>query len=419
MLGIKGLDSNNFIDVNKLKYLVFSLTSEKYDLSNNKLDNRFNKDIFYSVSLILPEIKNELSNYLYGLIISNLINNSSLIKEGGILEIYYVTSSKLANNIKEGYRVENNSYKFKKLIPSITKVIILNNGINNNQLIVNIYIFSCDTFFREYLTSKNVFSKYSNLNIQNKKLWAFPILIIEDMNLPTVTYLFKERGINIHGMSVTRRHKLSPLEKNLSNFLYFTDLDDTIQNTHLHFIDKIFTNNKIDFELYKDISKIYDNILITDSSISNEIISLENELEETGDSNWKLGKKIRLLKNKSQNLINNSIGAAGFYLCLRTWVLDLGLKIGIKDDKHKDLLSLYNKLKEEMDLLYKESNDWANNIKNLKLKIEELEREKLLLESAVDTNQKKVNDNKLINQENKKQKKKAAKNKSLKKKIKK
>lgn len=50
-------------------------------------------------------------------------------------------------------------------------------------------------------------------------------------------------------MSNTRRHKLSPLQKNLSNFLYITDLDDTIQNTHLIFLDKIFTNNKIDFTL--------------------------------------------------------------------------------------------------------------------------------------------------------------------------
>ena len=70
------------------------------------------------------------------------------------------------------------------------------------------------------------------------------------MTLSTVTFFFiRERGLNLHGMSNTRRHKLSPLQKNLSNFLYITDLDDTIQNTHLIFLDKIFTNNKIDFTL--------------------------------------------------------------------------------------------------------------------------------------------------------------------------
>jgi len=55
------------------------------------------------------------------------------------------------------------------------------------------------------------------------------------MSLPTVTSIFKAKGINFHGMSNTRRHKLSPLQKNLSNFLYITDLDDTIYNTELIF----------------------------------------------------------------------------------------------------------------------------------------------------------------------------------------
>lgn len=77
------------------------------------------------------------------------------------------------------------------------------------------------------------------------------------MTLSTVTSLFKERGINLHGMSTTRRHKLSPLEKNLSNFLYITDLDDTIQNTHLIYLDKVYTNNKIDQDLYKELYKMH------------------------------------------------------------------------------------------------------------------------------------------------------------------
>jgi hypothetical protein len=77
------------------------------------------------------------------------------------------------------------------------------------------------------------------------------------MTLATVTYLFKEIGINIHGMSTTRRHKLSPLQKNLSNFLYITDLDETIEKTQLIYIDKIYTNNKIDPDLHKNIYEIH------------------------------------------------------------------------------------------------------------------------------------------------------------------
>jgi hypothetical protein len=68
------------------------------------------------------------------------------------LDIYYVTSSELNTNVKEGFRFEGFT-NYKSLKSSITEVITLNKPIENNQLIVNIYIFSCDTFFREYLTS--------------------------------------------------------------------------------------------------------------------------------------------------------------------------------------------------------------------------------------------------------------------------
>ena len=108
MLAIKGLNSNELIDINKINYLVFSLTHEKYSLSNNKIGDKIDKDIFYSLSLVTRSefIKNkEQSNWLYEKIIYNLKNNSSLIKEGGILDIYYVCSNDNAlNNIKESFK---------------------------------------------------------------------------------------------------------------------------------------------------------------------------------------------------------------------------------------------------------------------------------------------------------------------------
>ena len=207
------------------------------------------RDIFYSVSLILKssgikdvyENKNENQNWLYKIILSKLQENSSLIKEGGQLDIYYVASSELEDNVKEGYRYEvededgggegNFSYytrtrtQEKKLIPSISEVITLNKVINN-KLTINIYVFTCDTFFRGYLNSKkkkkktktknnkkNLFYPYTSSDRINNKLWAFPILNFEEMTLSTVTYLLKERGLILHGMSNTRRHKLSPLQK--------------------------------------------------------------------------------------------------------------------------------------------------------------------------------------------------------------
>jgi len=76
------------------------------------------------------------------------------------------------------------------------------------------------------------------------------------MNLPTVTYLFKESKINAHSMSISWKHKLSSLEEILSNFLYVIDLNESIKTSHLCFSDNVFTSNKRNFEIYKEISLI-------------------------------------------------------------------------------------------------------------------------------------------------------------------
>jgi len=95
------------------------------------------------------------------------------------LDIYYVASSELEDNVKEGYRFEdedrvgdgkgylgNNTGNYnKKLIPSISEVITLNKDLNN-QLRVNIYVFTCDIFFREYLKIKNGF--YTNTSLDRR-----------------------------------------------------------------------------------------------------------------------------------------------------------------------------------------------------------------------------------------------------------
>jgi hypothetical protein len=61
------------------------------------------------------------------------------------MDIYYVTSK---NNIRDELHNKNT------LKASITEVINLKNSINNKELRVNIFIFSYDSFFREYLSSE-------------------------------------------------------------------------------------------------------------------------------------------------------------------------------------------------------------------------------------------------------------------------
>ena len=482
MLSIKGLesDSNKLIDNNNIKYLVLSLTDTKYNLSvtkdsKDKKDEFFktqtryskgqgDKDIFYSVSLILQssEIKDEKDEkdknkkWLYKIILSKLQENSSLIKEGGQLDLYYVASSELEDNIKEGYRVEgkgeegkgifndyveyytHSSEKKLKLIPSISEVINLNKVINN-ELKVNIYVFTCETFFRYYLSSKNVFSPYTKLDRNNNKLWAFPILIIEEMTLSTVTFLFKERGLNLHGMSNTRRHKLSPLHKNLSNFLYITDLDDTIKKTHLIFIDNLYTNNKIDSDLHKNIYKIHKENFETYKTLQDDKRKIEKEIEKfrISDTNKenkmneiitninKIGiynitnhqrdqisegiakrkkefkenllkeKRLEYLNNKIVNLKDQSMSPKVIIFMLRNQIFKLEIEkwefeTRIKKDSHnkKDYLTEYYKLKDQIEELISEKSNLENNeniiIETLNSNVKTLESEISDLEKLVE-----------------------------------
>ena len=389
-------------------------------MNNNNKVNKKDINIFYSLSLVTSSefLKNSNSqrcNWLYEKILYNLKKNSSLIKEGGILEIYYVTSSKLDDDVKEGYinAADVGGFNYKYLKPSINNSITIEKDINKKKLEVNIYIFTYETFFKEYLPAYNGFPK--NVFRDNMKLWAFPILIIEDMNLPTVTYLFKEIGINIHGMSVTRRHKLSPLEKNLSNFLYFTDLDDTIQNTHLQFIDDIFSNNKIDYELYKNINKIQEYNLLKKSIITNDILSINNENEY----NYINDKTKLFLNNKLKNLESNSMSPIVLILLLRNYIFELEKLKNEKEGRHNDLLLLYKKIKLEVEeLITSSENNQIQVIDKLNNKVKILNLEISTLDNIVNTKRKEVNDNKLINQENKIIRK-AAKNKKQKKILKK
>ena len=430
LLSIKGLDSNELIDENNIRYLVFSLTNNKDNLSAIKDKNELlktpcaDKDIFYSVSLILQssgirdEYEKQNKKWLYKIILSKLQENSSLIKEGGHLDIYYITSSELEDNVKEGYRYEDGvedgegnltnytGIPNKKLIPSISEVITLNK-VFNNKLTVNIYVFTCETFFREYLNNHNVFYPYTSLDRRCNKLWAFPILIIEEMTLSTVTYLFKEKKLNLHGMSTTRRHKLSPLHKNLSNFLYITDLDDTIQKTHLIYIDKIYTNNKIDPDLQKNIYEIHKDNFKTFLLLKEDIKTIQDTIQALSDkiTNTNIAnqspqikkesefnfKRLNFLNNKLENLNKQSMSPKVIIFMLRNQIFNLELeKLSFEKDKDsnkKDSLSEYNRINLEIDQLITEKSNIENNhniiIDTLNYKVKNLELEILNLEKLV------------------------------------
>jgi len=219
------------------------------------------------------------------------------------------------------------------------------------------------------------------------------------MTLSTVTYLFKEKELNLHGMSTTRRHKLSPLQKNLSNFLYITDLDATIQKTNLIYIDKIYTNNKIDPDLYKNIYEIHKQNYKTYSLLKEDIIAIKNILhkqiytktylaipsrEDTKNIKFKL-KIIQKLKNKWVNLKEHSISPKVIIFMLRNQIFDLELAKLSLENKQKDYLSEYNRINLEVDKIINENINIKNknniiietlnsNVKNLELEILNLKK---------------------------------------------
>lgn len=72
MLGIKGINSNKNIDINKIKYLIFSLNTHQ------SINNSLELDLFYSLRLVVSDFNNNNNNNkLYDKIIYNLKNNSS------------------------------------------------------------------------------------------------------------------------------------------------------------------------------------------------------------------------------------------------------------------------------------------------------------------------------------------------------
>ena len=241
------------------------------------------------------------------------------------------------------------------------------------------------------------------------------------MNLPTVTYLFKERGINVHGMSITRRHMLSPLQNNLSNFLYVTDLDDTIQISHLKFMDQVFTSNKIDFQLYKEIYKIQEYNLKKKISFSKEIANMDNEISQSPKEKFYKNNKL-YLERKLQNLDNNSMSYLVLVLILRNHVFELKKIINEKIGNQKDLLVLHQETDQSIKKLISGKDEFYVIVENLKNEVEGLEKKVSELDVIIETQKERVNKNKIINQDNKKQRRiavKSAKNNKIKKKLKK
>jgi hypothetical protein len=203
-------------------------------------------------------------------------------------------------------------------------------------------------------------------------------------------------------MSNTRRHKLSPLQQNLSNFLYITDLDNTIHKNHLIYMDKIYTNNKIDPDLHENIYNIhrsnYRNFILLKKDIENidRIISNLSETNTNTNTNIRTQKlieynlkKLEYLNNKLLNLTEQSMSPKVIIFLLRNQIFSLEIEKLMfeqkKEDRNKDYLSRYNRINLEVSKLITEQSNIENKhnfiidalisrVKNLELEITSLEK---------------------------------------------
>jgi len=267
-------------------------------------------DLFYLLRLIVSEYNNkgnDINDKLYEKIIYNLTQNSSLIKDGGTMNIYYIYSN-IDNNVKE----KDIDYNYLGATLTIQKIIILDKYIKYNQLIINIFIFSYE--------------------------------------------------------------KLTSLEANLSNFLYVIDLNKSIQISYLCFSDNVFTSNKINFKIYKEISLIQEFSFKKKLNINKEI---ERIIEITDRIKISKGNKfyIQNIYNKSVNIDKTSINSLVIILLKRNLIFELEKRLNEYQGNHKYLLKIYRDINLELNNLINLNKDKQSIIENPNIKIRNLKED--------------------------------------------
>jgi hypothetical protein len=203
-------------------------------------------------------------------------------------------------------------------------------------------------------------------------------------------------------MSHTLRHKLSPLEENLSNFLYVTDLNESVYNSYLSFNDKTFSNNKLDFDLYNQIYEIQKVNSEKKEFLEKAYIETSNitDIKKRKDL-LKQELKLENLKTKYFNISLTSLSPISLILILRNHIIELEQKIYELNNSKNNYLLRLNEINLEIDEL-------INKDIEVDIVINKLIDMKLNLESKVIEHQNKLNSikqqielDKIIHKENK------------------
>lgn len=147
-----------------------------------------------------------------------------------------------------------------------------------------------------------------------KRIGFNPVVVYKGLLWSNIVYLFKANGINISGGSVSRRHKISPIEYRLSIFLYLSGLTSGTQTFKSTYEDKFFTNHKYDNRFYKHFKKLssdgfyHTNSTMLDFLETNAKIRIFLLLKQIKSEFFHISSSFKQLSLKESELGNKYVG---------------------------------------------------------------------------------------------------------------
>jgi DNA-dependent RNA polymerase len=274
----------------------------------------------------------------------------------------YIISVSWLDTISLNDDIKTSKYSFTNVFGEVNHVIIHSMGYTS--FFKNIHIIS---------------ESRSDLEKENKDyLGINPIILFRGLNWGNIVQLFKLENINLHGGSITMRHKLSIAKYRLSLFLDLIDLF-SYQKQYFYdlYTDKNYSSSKYDLtqiingdndsyvgqyilineylKLNIELTNIKTNILNVESEMNNiklEKIRLDNSISSDMDNINKIKDKIFSLKTKVVDGKNDKHKAA---ITGRIQKSNMEIK-NLEINNKKDIIKL-NSLNRKLDVKSNELNE--------------------------------------------------------------
>ncbi len=284
------------MELNQIKIIFDSIINGIYSLGNKEIIFRQLDLLTFIVSLSIKEVSlgiNDITeskdlicssmNCWLSLDIEKI--KSSLISKSYNDDLYIISVSWL-KTMDLNDDIEIKEYNYENVFGIERKIVIIEMG------------------YPRFLVEINHLFKYrSDLEKnENKYIGINPIIMFKGLNWGNIVHIFKLHNINLHGGSISRRHKLSIAEYRLGKFIELLDLFEYGKDEYyVMYSEKYFSSSKYTGPKFLDKNvKLRINPYIQEYIIINEYLKLQFE-------NINLTKEVDLLE-KEQNNININLG---------------------------------------------------------------------------------------------------------------